>query len=77
MTKDPHQFVTNLNEIWTHFQIFIFSFYHVSDKLTEFFQGFYRMNNCKDHEYKTRHSTQSEEVASVATIGVNELKKFF
>jgi hypothetical protein len=49
ITKDPHNFVSSLNEIWSHYQIFIFSFFHVSDKLTEFYQGFHRMNNAKDH----------------------------
>ena len=60
MTKDPHHFVSTLNEVWNHYQIFVFSHYHVSEKLTEFFTGFYRMNNVKDYEYRTKYSTGNE-----------------
>lgn len=35
------------------------------------------MNNGKDYEYQTKYSTNKEEVAPIAVIGVNELKKFF
>ncbi len=35
------------------------------------------MNNGKDYEYVTIYSNKKEEVAPVAVIGVNELKKFF
>ena len=35
------------------------------------------MNNAKDFAYKTRFSTDPEEVVPIAVMGVNELKKFF
>jgi len=60
ITKDPHAFVSSLNEIWNQYQIFIFSFWHVSDKFNEFYSNFYKMNNAKDFAYKTRFSSGFE-----------------
>lgn len=49
LSKDPHQFVKTLNEVWTHYQIFIFCHYFACEKLSEFFTSFHRMNNVKDY----------------------------
>jgi hypothetical protein len=79
IAKDPHSFVSVLNDVWNHYQVFIFSYYHVSDKLTDFFTGFYKMTNNKDYEYRTisTQGKESEEVVSVPVMGVNELRRYF
>lgn len=49
VTKDPVSFVNLLNEIWSNYQLFVLSYTHVADKLTDFYAGFYKMNNIKDY----------------------------
>lgn len=57
--------------MWSHYQVFVFSHYHVCDKLTEFYTNFYKMNSGKDYEYRTKHSEGNEEVVPIAVMGVN------
>jgi hypothetical protein len=71
VSKDPHQFVSTLNEIWTHFQIYVFCHFCVCEKVTEFFTNFFKMNNCRDYEYKCKYSSKNEEIAPVTVMGVN------
>lgn len=77
LCKDPHSFVITLNEVWTHYQIFIFSHFFVCEKLTEFFTNFYKMGNYRDYEYRCTHSKNNEEIVPIPVMGVNELKKYF
>ena len=77
VSKDPHQFVSTLNEIWTHFQIYVFCHFFVCEKLRQFFTNFFKMNNSRDYEYRCKYSTKNEEIAPVPVMGVNQLKVFF
>jgi hypothetical protein len=49
ISKDPHTFVSTLNEVWTKYQIFIFSHSFACEKLNEFYSTFFRMANVKDY----------------------------
>jgi hypothetical protein len=58
-TKDPHKFVTFLNEAWNQYQIFVFCHFFACEKLNEFFSSFYKMGSAKDFEYPCKYSTKS------------------
>lgn len=77
VSKDPHKFVLTLNEVWTHYQIYVFCHFFVCEKVTEFFTNFFKMGNCRDYEYRCSRSKGGEEIVPVPVMGVNELKRFF
>ena len=52
-SKDGHAFVSALNNVWTHYQIFVFAHNSVAEKFDEFYVGFHKMGNAKEFEYNT------------------------